>query len=79
MSLPAKEIIFSKFAGSSCKIAKKQTVLRVLVWVSMGWDESSLRLIYSEFPLSSKIERFAKTVNGFEPLTIFTKRSILGV
>ena len=31
----------------------------------------------ASFLISSKMECFAKTVNGFEPLTIFAKHSIL--
>ena len=34
---------------------------------------------YSEPYQTSKMERFAKIVNGFQPLTIFGKRSILDV
>ena len=34
-------------------------------------------LAYSETCQTSKMERFAKTVNGFQPFNIFTKRSIL--
>ena len=34
---------------------------------------------YSEPCQTSKIESFAKIVNGFMPLTIFAKRSILDV
>ena len=31
--------------------------------------------VYSELFQTSKIERFAKIINGFLPLTIFVKRS----
>ena len=35
--------------------------------------------VYSETCQTSKIERFAKIVHGFDPLTIFKKFSILDV
>ena len=35
--------------------------------------------MYSELWQTSKMERFTKIVNGFQPLTIFSKRSILDV
>ena len=34
---------------------------------------------FSELSQTSKMEHFAKLVNGIQPLTIFTKRSILDV
>ena len=35
--------------------------------------------MYSKLCQTSKMERFAKTVSSFQPLTIFTKRSISDV
>ena len=34
---------------------------------------------YSELSRTPKMERFAKIVNGQKPLTVFSKRSVLGV
>ena len=35
--------------------------------------------LYSEHYQTSKMERFAQIINGFQLLTIFSKRSMLGV
>ena len=35
--------------------------------------------VYSELSQTSKMKRFAKVVNGFQPVIIFTKRSIVDV
>ena len=35
--------------------------------------------VYSEICQTSKMEPFTELVNGFEPLTIFAKRSVLDV
>ena len=49
---------------------------RCLVWGSIKWF---ILKSYSEPCQTSKLERFAKIVDGFKPLTIFAKRSILDV
>ena len=40
--------------------------------LALTWSE-----VYSEPSQISKMTRFAKMVNGFQPFTIFAKRSIL--
>ena len=39
----------------------------------------SLEEAYLEYSQTTKMEMFAKIVNGFQPLTILTKISVIGV
>ena len=59
------------------KIAKFHLFVTILIIKVVTWMTALIHRGGSRAAATSKMERFVIIVNGFQPLTIITKRSIL--